>query len=257
MSAALLFALIGRLDRVPQKAMGPRHRLLLVMLADFADELGRAWPSVAKLVQRTGQSRSTVQVQLGELRAAGWLGVEDRAASARQSSTVYLVRLEGSPLATRPEPGPPARPDTGPALVHGSPEPGPPCPEPGPDPIRDPIPDPQGSSGARAPTLERTVELDAQTPPAVRGLEHVPELERAPLSELVQALVAEGSPLGASVAERMAKGWRPTSGQLDALRKIAAERLAKPRAPPRAAPTLQPAGPPGARAWSEASVSEF
>lgn len=95
MSAPILFAMMHTLEHVDGRTLPPHHRLLMLVLADFADERGKAWPSAVTLSQRTGQSRSTVEVMLVELEEAGWLGAERRGSGHRRLSTVYEVKTEG------------------------------------------------------------------------------------------------------------------------------------------------------------------
>lgn len=58
---------------------GGGERLLALALADLArDDGSQIWPSLALLMRRTGQSRSTVQRQLKRMVEAGWLHCEPR-----------------------------------------------------------------------------------------------------------------------------------------------------------------------------------
>lgn len=118
---------------------------------------------------------------------------------------------------------------------------------PDPDPL--PLPDPKiDPHRAR----EASVVLSGTTPPVAIA----PSVVRAPeglepdLLALAADLEAEGSDLGRDVRERVAKGWRPTPGQLATLRKIAIKRAAMTaessatspagqRAPPRGRSTAQ------------------
>jgi len=105
MSATLLFALLKAFDGIAARDLSPAHRLILLALADFADDNARAWPSAETLATRTGQSRSTVQVRLAELELAGWVAGERRRKGNRPDSTVYEVRSTGNPVTRNAGPG--------------------------------------------------------------------------------------------------------------------------------------------------------
>lgn len=62
-------------------------KLLLVALADRADDTGKSWPSRAMLVEQTGLSEVTLWRHLRDLVNAGLVTQQRR----RQSSTVYTV----------------------------------------------------------------------------------------------------------------------------------------------------------------------
>ena len=47
MSASTIFSLLNTFRTLPAKVLPAPHRLLLVVIADAADENGRAWPSIA------------------------------------------------------------------------------------------------------------------------------------------------------------------------------------------------------------------
>lgn len=82
--------------------------LLALALADFADDAGRSiWPSVQTLMRKTRQSRRTVQRQLAELRASGWLIAETSAIDGDRAglSVLYHINqdwLEGGANLTHP-----------------------------------------------------------------------------------------------------------------------------------------------------------
>jgi hypothetical protein len=64
--------------------------LLLLALADIADDTGKCWPSVAHLAEKTRLSRATVQRRLHAMTEEGRLRTEDR----RGTSNVYYLRLD-------------------------------------------------------------------------------------------------------------------------------------------------------------------
>lgn len=58
---------------IKQEAGDPASRLLLLILANYADESGKAWPSMGRLERETGMSRSSVIRKLAWLEEAGFL----------------------------------------------------------------------------------------------------------------------------------------------------------------------------------------
>lgn len=58
------------------KGISPALKLLLVALADFADDGGRCWPSVPRLAAMTGLGERSVRRLLPDLVAAGLVAVE-------------------------------------------------------------------------------------------------------------------------------------------------------------------------------------
>lgn len=84
------------LDLVWRTDIGPAtKRLVLLALADAANEDGTCWPSVGLLMERTGAGKTAVVAALGELEADGVLSKKRR----RQQSTVYVVDADA--LSTR------------------------------------------------------------------------------------------------------------------------------------------------------------
>lgn len=61
------------------EALSPTHRLILLSLADHANDDGICYPSIARLCRRTGLSERSVQGAVSFLQAAGWLRVERNA----------------------------------------------------------------------------------------------------------------------------------------------------------------------------------
>lgn len=51
------------------------HKFVLVALANYADEEGRCWPSQEKLAKQCGLTRQRVNVILGDLEEAGFIGI--------------------------------------------------------------------------------------------------------------------------------------------------------------------------------------
>lgn len=74
----------------------PGAKLVLVALANYADQHGVCWPSQALLVRQTEQSMDSVQRRLAELVERGLLGKKIR----RRQSTLYQLLM---PEAKKPQ----------------------------------------------------------------------------------------------------------------------------------------------------------
>lgn len=66
----------------------PPAKLVLVALADRADDAGKAWPFATELVERTGLAPATLTRHLGALVAAGLVTQQRR----RRTSALYVVQ---------------------------------------------------------------------------------------------------------------------------------------------------------------------
>ena len=115
-------------DRAP---FDQTHLLVLLALADQANDAGRCWPSAAHIAKRARCSDRYVRQVISELQSAGWLSIEER----RGRSSMYTVttpeprftpepQLRGEPQATPEKPSPlsPSSPHPG-TPVQGTPEP--------------------------------------------------------------------------------------------------------------------------------------
>jgi len=65
-----------------EETLSPTPRLILLSLADHANDEGVCYPSIARLCKRTGLSERAIQKHIGELAASGWLMI-DRAAGPK------------------------------------------------------------------------------------------------------------------------------------------------------------------------------
>lgn len=72
------------------ETLGPTERLIMLSLADHADDAGRCYPSIARLRQRTGLSERAVQSNIRSLQAAGYITIIPGAGQG--GSNVYIVR---------------------------------------------------------------------------------------------------------------------------------------------------------------------
>ena len=92
----------------------PSHaKLVLLMLADRADEHGKSFPSVARLVRDCGISRSQIQKCMSLLEEHNLVRREAQTRSYGQTSNMYYLNLNLT-ITERPQyparnAGPPAR----------------------------------------------------------------------------------------------------------------------------------------------------
>lgn len=70
--------------------MGPTKRLIMLALADHADDAGRCYPSIDRLAKRTGLSERAVRTNLRQLEVEGYLATE--IGVGPQGCNVYFVR---------------------------------------------------------------------------------------------------------------------------------------------------------------------
>ena len=73
----------------------PTARLVLLALADWADDAGRCWPSLPQIADKTGFTERTVRTAIAEVEGQ-WLTREIR----HGRGTVYLLRLTPETLST-------------------------------------------------------------------------------------------------------------------------------------------------------------
>jgi biotin operon repressor len=72
-----------------------RDKFVLVMMANYADEIGKCWPSLNRLAAETSMSRSTVQLAIKALEAAGLLRIEHREQDGVSLPNHYFLKLTG------------------------------------------------------------------------------------------------------------------------------------------------------------------
>ena len=89
-----------------QRAGDPRAKIILLCLANYADEHGRCWPSQATLADQTEQSPDTVRRRLVDLEARGLIRREERRRpdGTQQSDLFVLLMNLTLPLTTDPQP---------------------------------------------------------------------------------------------------------------------------------------------------------
>lgn len=79
-------------------SLGPTERLIMLALADHADDDGRCYPSMARLSQRTGLSERAIQTNVKNLTDAGYLKVIT--GGGKSHSNLYFV--SANPAADAP-----------------------------------------------------------------------------------------------------------------------------------------------------------
>lgn len=84
-------ALRAALAATPQTATA---RFILIVLADFANDAGEAWPSIPTLAARTALSERSVRRALRLLEEEGF--IERRERRGRRNSNVYSLRLSAN-----------------------------------------------------------------------------------------------------------------------------------------------------------------
>jgi DNA-binding MarR family transcriptional regulator len=68
-----------------------QEKFVLIMLANYADESGKCWPSVQTLATNTGLSTATVKRALKKLIARGLLSREQRRKGNLKTSSLYSL----------------------------------------------------------------------------------------------------------------------------------------------------------------------
>jgi len=71
------------------ETLGPTERLIMLALADHADDSGRCYPSMQRLCKRTGLSDRAIQKNIKDLTEAGYLTVIPQAGQG--GANVYIV----------------------------------------------------------------------------------------------------------------------------------------------------------------------
>lgn len=87
---------------VNQRVGNPARKLLLLVLANYADPDGVCWPSQGLLAEQTGMSLDTVQRQTKKLVADGFLSVS-RPPKRRGQWQTFIYQLNIADQGTRPQ----------------------------------------------------------------------------------------------------------------------------------------------------------
>lgn len=101
----------------PEQTPTPADRLILLALADIADDAGKCWPGIGYIVEKCGVSRSTVQASVKRLQEKGLLEIEQRKQEqpVRFDTNLYRLHLQPTPILTPhiPNSTPPPMPKIG------------------------------------------------------------------------------------------------------------------------------------------------
>lgn len=97
------------------KVGNPLRKLVLIKLADNANDMGECWPSYQHIADQCEIDRSTVRKHIKALEEAGFLRIENRDGPKGNSSNLYFLSLppvgqEHPPVG--PEPTPPVGPES-------------------------------------------------------------------------------------------------------------------------------------------------
>ncbi|WP_196766187.1 helix-turn-helix domain-containing protein, partial [Pseudomonas putida] len=77
------------------KVGNPLRKLVLIKLADNANDMGECWPSYQHIADQCEIGRSTVKVHIRELEKSGLLRREFRRKGELNQSNVFHLALEG------------------------------------------------------------------------------------------------------------------------------------------------------------------
>lgn len=84
------------------KVGNPLRKLVLIKLADNANDSGECWPSYQHIADQCEISRTTVKVHIRELEKAGFLRREFRRNGELNQSNIFHLSLEGGAVAALP-----------------------------------------------------------------------------------------------------------------------------------------------------------
>lgn len=82
------------------ETLGPTERLILLALADHADDSGRCYPSMGRLSRRTGLSERAIQTNVKKLTATGYLTVVT--GGGKGHANLYFVSANPSVAEDKP-----------------------------------------------------------------------------------------------------------------------------------------------------------
>lgn len=75
-----------------------RDKFVLLMLANYANEIGKCWPSFNRLADDTGLCRRSVILSLQTLSSGGLIDVEERKLDGQNITNIYTVRMNSGEL---------------------------------------------------------------------------------------------------------------------------------------------------------------
>ncbi|WP_407547026.1 helix-turn-helix domain-containing protein [Vibrio parahaemolyticus] len=87
-----------------QKVGNPLRKLVLLKLADNANDQGECWPSHQYVAEQCEISKSTVRKHISDLRSMGLLRIENRVGPKGNTSNLYTLKLDRAPSRSTPMP---------------------------------------------------------------------------------------------------------------------------------------------------------
>jgi len=86
------------------KIGNPLRKLVLIKLADNANDLGQCWPSYQHIADQCEIAKSTVRKHIKDLESIGLLRIENRKGPKGNSSNIYHLTLDPMPSDSTPMP---------------------------------------------------------------------------------------------------------------------------------------------------------
>ncbi|MGE6778288.1 helix-turn-helix domain-containing protein [Vreelandella titanicae] len=87
----------------------PARKLVLIKLADNANDQGECWPSYGHIAKECEMGKSTVRAHIKALEDAGFLTIKNRRSGELNQSNLYLLTLENGKPMQRNKPARPGR----------------------------------------------------------------------------------------------------------------------------------------------------
>jgi hypothetical protein len=162
--------------------------LVLLALADFANDRGECWPSITSICKKSRLSNRGVQKVLARLKADGWL--EIRAGGGRHQCNFYTIKTPNRSVKTPNEVHPLGTENPEPECINPEPE----CtnPEPrSPKPLRTIKEPSEKNSNARDPILETLCAVHGVTDEAAKIFIRHRKILRKPLSPIAADRLAK------------------------------------------------------------------
>ena len=90
---SVLFDVLRAISDMRAEDMPSAHRLVLIMVANHANAIGRAWPSIGTLTRETGYGRTKIAEVLAELVERGWLRRDGSEGGPLHAATRFEVMI--------------------------------------------------------------------------------------------------------------------------------------------------------------------
>ena len=103
------------------KVGNPARKLVLVKLADNANDQGECWPSYGHIARECEMGKSTVRAHIKALADAGYLTIKNRRNGEFNQSNLYMLTLDQGRPIERAKPSRPGRCKNRPAIKVGQP----------------------------------------------------------------------------------------------------------------------------------------